>query len=500
MSHITNNLSLNKATSKYVPVAPLRANKGKKTKEVNGRGVEPPMGHYGKPGPATTLRKAQPKNNVHSVRAKPSAGTGSGFFKIVGRLADKYVGNSIREALESRIPHDVLDDKAMGKLGVVGMSGKEFIVELVMTVYDRLNSTSKKRLLVKLAQLQLEGAPEERWHQTLLGQLPGLVKFLQLIFGRSDIVEDPKVRKQFDFVFSQVSGAEFSEIKPLLEAANIDFIDQVETEPMAAGSVAQVHRGGEIPGEGPVVVKVIKPGVREALPDNLSAIGDFLRTKAPRATLAAKLLEELKDAAPEEVNEHLEDVAITAGRDANEKYLVPTAVSRFTTVDVLVMREITPEVAKPSKGHGVFADILRQIELGCVHGDPNPGNILRLRSGRKNLFLDWGLNARLTLKQSEGMIELLKLLGDPLKASPAKMRKALGSLTSSMGHADMNALLRSLQTQSSIIDSLNLVLDSGLLLTSAATRTIKALIQAEGVERRANEKFDVRAYLRTAFP
>jgi ubiquinone biosynthesis protein len=204
-----------------------------------------------------------------------------------------------------------------------------------------------------------------------------------------------------------------------------------DPEPTASASVAQVHRarlakpsrsvcGGTLPAGAEVVVKVLRPGVEEAvvadiklarrLSQGLRAIPSFRRLNTDR------LLEEFGRSFEREVDLRTEGrVADRFAFDFREDplVLVPRVVWSRTTRRVLTMEHVQGWPLSALEGaraagvdtrrlavHGATAFMRQVLVLGRFHADLHPANLFVTPDGRV-AYLDFGIVGTLTPQERE---------------------------------------------------------------------------------------------------
>ena len=184
--------------------------------------------------------------------------------------------------------------------------------------------------------------------------------------------------------------------------------------PLAAASIAQVHRATLRSGE-EVVVKIQRPGVRAVVERDLDIVGRLARTLHDRAGWARSfgvvdLANGFATALREELDFRVEarNMASVAATARSGDVVIPRPHDDLCTSRVLVMQRLDgvalskagPRVDSAGLDRTALArtlldTVLRQIVLdGVFHADPHPGNILLLDDGRLGL-IDFGSVGRL---------------------------------------------------------------------------------------------------------
>src|ERR1051325_198255 len=226
---------------------------------------------------------------------------------------------------------------------------------------------------------------------------PTFVKLGQLLSTRADLLPDPYLaalaRLQDDLApvpFTDVEATGRDELGVRLSKAFLEF----DTVPLAAASLAQVHRA--VLRDGRVVaVKVQRPGVRTQVADDLEileAVADlFERYSEAGARYDVRLLvEELRKTILRELDYRVEAENLTLLAQNLERFprlVVPQPVPDYTTSRVLTMdyvagtkiTDLSPLVLLEFDAADL-ADVLFEAYLhqvladGFFHADPHPGN------------------------------------------------------------------------------------------------------------------------------
>ncbi|MFJ2576638.1 AarF/UbiB family protein [Kitasatospora aureofaciens] len=277
------------------------------------------------------------------------------------------------------------------------------------------------------------------------------IKLGQVLSTRRDLLP-PHFIEELSWLQSAVPADPWPEIEAVLVAELGRPVDEVfewiEPVPLAAASIAQVHEAKLR--EGPVVVvKVQRPGVREAVERDLGIVVAVTRSLQARARFGPALgLKDLGEGFARSVREELDfriearnAVAVATscgGLEADAPVRIPEVHLEFTSARVLVQERlagVTLDRAGPvadAKGldrtelaRTTFTAVIHQIlRAGVFHADPHPGNILLLEDGRIGL-LDFGSVGRLDPATQLAMGELLLAVN---RGDPSAMHDALLTL------------------------------------------------------------------------
>lgn len=253
------------------------------------------------------------------------------------------------------------------------------------------------------------------------------------------------------------------------ELGNLDAFSSLDPEPLAAGSIGQVHRAVLADGTD-VVVKVRRPGLRRAFRSDIEtlalvcAAADRVHPGVRAANLpgfvvlfAQLTLEEL-DFRLEAAN-LVESVAVLEDLGADD-IRVPRPYPALTTERMLVMEHLPgvsytrlpPEAVAGATGERLFTAGVRgvleaTIVHGLFHGDLHAGNVLV--DGDAFSMVDFGMCGRLDAAQRAGLVRfLLGFAASDARAQVEAMR-TFGAIDQD---ADVEALVARLQADMTRLD------------------------------------------------
>jgi ubiquinone biosynthesis protein len=296
------------------------------------------------------------------------------------------------------------------------------------------------------------------------------VKFGQALSSRRDLLP-PEFTAELGRLQDRVSPLPWAQIEQVLadELGGTEAFAQIDRQPLAAASIAQVH-GARLRTGGRVVVKVLRPKVAGVVDRDLDIIARLARRTEARAPWAralglVALAEGFAAALREELDFRVEARNLAAVSAANGAYgqdgtaeqgqacvAIPRVCYDLSTRRVLVMQRLDGVAvsqaahALPSHGpareelaRGLFECMLRQIVIdGVFHADPHPGNILLLEDGRLGL-IDFGSVGRLDSELRAALQRLLLALD---RRDPVALTDALLEVTARPDALDQQALER----------------------------------------------------------
>lgn len=237
---------------------------------------------------------------------------------------------------------------------------------------------------------------------------PTFAKLGQILSTRPDLLP-PEVVEELSALQDRVP--------PLTEAAVVavmeqelgvpweDVFESIDPEPLAAGTIAEVHRAKLESGER-VVVKVQRPNARDEIMRDLGLLELFAEKAEGREALRElvdipAVVEHLSSSLRRELDFCHEAENIERMRAVLAPYArldVPRVYERLTTPRLLVMEEVQGvPVRKAPQGEArkeaarqLLEAYYRQIlKEGFFHADPHPGNLLWWND--RIYFLDLGM-------------------------------------------------------------------------------------------------------------
>lgn len=244
------------------------------------------------------------------------------------------------------------------------------------------------------------------------------VKVCQIVGARADVFPRPFIETLGRF-HDRAPARPFAHLGIEVPSA----IESVQPEPIAAASLAQVHRA-QLSDGAPVVIKIQYPEIARLARVDLASLRRVARVTARmqnRLDLASIAEEVAKFVALELdfVREAESTERVRAAFGESSEVRVPVVYREHCSQRVLVLEHldgvrVTDFAALERAGHDriqvaeriarIYATMI--FEHGFFHGDPHPGNLLVLPDGKIGL-LDFGLAKELPPGFAAGVLRML---------------------------------------------------------------------------------------------
>ena len=365
---------------------------------------------------------------------------------------------------------------------------------------------------------------------------PSFVKLGQIASTRSDVLPADVVtelKKLLDDVPPLPAAAIRERIENSLGAPLSEIYESFDDRPLAAASVAQVHRATLRTPEGlmEVVVKVQRPNIAEMIASDLDLLHTFaalLEHAIPesRSYSPAGLVQEFDRAMQNELDFSIEreNAARFAGnfRDfPGARFPVPYAQASSKHVITLEYLDGLKIYDAVRQGYDARAlarlamhIIVKQIfEDGFFHADPHPGNVLVLGTPDKPEYalIDLGMVGRLGPRMRDLTVDLMvaaaredfDAVADAMYAIATPTKKvdmrAYRSEVALLAEKYLKKNLRDIELAGLIHDLIGTATRYGLEVPPDFVLVGKALITIEGVGKEIAPDFDIIAESRPLF-
>lgn len=257
---------------------------------------------------------------------------------------------------------------------------------------------------------------------------PSYVKFGQFLATRPDVV-GMRIASDLSALQDRMPPFPMAQARAIVEAAHGRPVEQIFAsfgEPVAAASIAQVHRA-RLPDGREVAVKVLRPGIRDRFQRDLGAMRFGAELAERRSAEARRLrftgvVETLARSVTMEMDLRLEAAALSEFAENTKDdpdFRVPEPDWQLTAREMLVdewidaIRLSDVEALKaaghdlPALGRIVIQSFLKHaIRDGFFHADMHPGNLFVDAQGRL-VAVDGGIMGRLGLKERRFLAEIL---------------------------------------------------------------------------------------------
>jgi len=237
---------------------------------------------------------------------------------------------------------------------------------------------------------------------------PTFAKIGQALSTRPDLLP-PEIIEELATLQDDVSPLTQEQVVEVMETELSvpweDVFESIDPQPLAAGTIAQVHRATLADGTR-VVVKVQRPTARADIERDLELLRAFARRADKREVIkrlvdVTGVVDHLSTSLVRELDFRVEAESLTRMQDVLRSYSrlgVPTLYAELSTGRVLVMEEISGVPIEAVPAGAARTEAARQllesyfhqvIGAGFFHADPHPGNLV-WRDDRL-YFLDFGM-------------------------------------------------------------------------------------------------------------
>lgn len=271
--------------------------------------------------------------------------------------------------------------------------------------------------------------PGERMAAAFAAMGPSYIKLGQTLATRPDVVGHD-VAEGLTTLQDRLPAFDFALAKEALEdelGGDIsEFYNHIEEEPIAAASIAQVHRAESKDGQA-VAVKILRPGIKRRFARDM-ALFTWIAEKAERHSHKAKRLRPmavvkmLSDSVAREMDLRLEASAaqeLAENMQGFQGYRIPAIHWNLTSERILTTEwidgtKLTDMAAVKEAGHDMskLAHIIIQAFLtqamhhGFFHADLHQGNLLVEEDGTL-VAIDFGIMGRLNMSERRFLAEIL---------------------------------------------------------------------------------------------
>jgi ubiquinone biosynthesis protein len=354
-----------------------------------------------------------------------------------------------------------------------------------------------------------------RRFRLMLNELgPTFIKLGQVLSTRADLLPAEYIRELSSL---QDSVAPFpieqvhAEIQRGLGQEVGALFRSIDPFPLAAASIAQVHRAETLAGD-QVVVKVQRPGIEEQIRSDLivlRALARLLEAVIEETGIytPSGIVEEFDRAINEELDfvHEAENIRAFLVSHKDRAYVrIPKVYEELSSAKVLTLELLEgqkilqvelSEERRQKLARSVIEASFRQLFVdGLFHGDPHPGNLL-LMEGDVIALLDFGLVGRLdktmqetlvmlclavALKDADSVARLLYRVGVPdQRANLVGFRRDVDNIL----HQHLPATLGEVNAQTLFTDLLDLAVKYRIRIPKEYAILSRAAVATEGILR-----------------
>jgi ubiquinone biosynthesis protein len=266
----------------------------------------------------------------------------------------------------------------------------------------------------------------KRMRQALEELGPTFCKLGQILSTRPDLIPPEFIDELAQLQDNVPPLSEEQVVKVMEQELGVpweDVFEHIDPAPLAAGTIAQVHRA-RLANDAPVVVKVQRPDAKEQIEQDLALLEVFAEKVGSRQHLRQVIdmpavFEHLSTSLHRELDFRQEARNMERLRGVIEPFsrlAVPVLFADYSTSRLLVMRDVQggPLSLAPegSIRHEVAVQLLesfyKQVMVdGFFHADPHPGNLMWQPDEDRLYFLDLGMAGEVGPDMRESMMLLL---------------------------------------------------------------------------------------------
>ena len=354
---------------------------------------------------------------------------------------------------------------------------------------------------------------------------PTFIKLGQILSTRPDFIP-PEYITELEKLQDRAPQIAWDEIHAIIETelgkSSAEVFRFIESEPLAAASLAQVHRASLLDGSS-VVIKVQRPHIEEQIEIDLEILHDVARliqavSPFERVYDLPAIAEEFAYTLQQELDFTLEQRNAEFFREnfyGSSEVYIPKVYAQFTTKRLLVLERL----------HGIKVDNIERLEQvgydrhelavrsarlvikeiledGFFHADPHPGNLLVLSGGMIGV-MDFGmvgwLAPNLRVQIAQLYISIVQGDMDAAVAKLVQLNIAREDVDRRQLHIDLTRLIRKyrgrrlqhIRARDLVDDITEIVFRYHLQLPTELWLLLKTLVIIEGVGLRLDPNFDI---------
>ncbi|MBW6510213.1 MAG: ubiquinone biosynthesis protein UbiB [Desulfuromonadales bacterium] len=366
--------------------------------------------------------------------------------------------------------------------------------------------------------------PPARVRRALEEMGPTFIKLGQILATRMDLFS-PEWIAEFEKMQDRAPAVPFTEIRQqLLEdlgAAPEEVFAELVPEPLAAGSIAQVHRARLRNGED-VIIKVRRPGIRPIVEADLrllQRLAKIVEAESPEMSRfrPREVVRQFTLSLRRELNLAMEcrnSERIGRNFSDNSEIVIPKVYWKWTGERMNVQEAVNGIPGRDLEAveqagldrkilarRGARAVLKMILEDGFFHADPHQGNIFYLLENRIAI-IDFGMVGRLSAdrrrqvvdllhglveRESDRVVEVLLDWAGAANIDQDSLRLEIDGLVDQYHGVP----LKELNISTILSDLTTLLRDYHLALPPDLTLMTKSLITLEGMGRQLDPDFDM---------
>lgn len=350
----------------------------------------------------------------------------------------------------------------------------------------------------------------------ILDEMGGVfVKFGQVLSTKKDTLPVHYI-EAFSSLHDQVQPLSQKELKTIIDSkiGNIDEIyESFDMKPIAAASIGQVHLARLKSTGEKVVVKILRPDVKQKMTVDLDLLIQFVSWLSERSSKIKRLgliqlatgfkknLIEETDFDNEALNTNMLRKAF---KEHNIEIRVPKVYPQYSTKQILTMEYIegerfTKRVETDVSEMIIHAFLTQILIIGIFHADPHPGNMMLTTDGKVAL-IDFGSVGYLSEDERVGMLSfligysnndtkemangLMKVCEEDDLLSQDRIEQRLNRLLSeaSFSHDPTSVMMRQLML---------MITEMGLSLKPTVAGAFRAIITLDGTLSSVDEAYSL---------
>jgi ubiquinone biosynthesis protein len=373
---------------------------------------------------------------------------------------------------------------------------------------------------------RLSGSTFERIRLVLEELGPSYIKMGQIMSNRDDMLPPDLIKELEKLQDRAPSLQNFDVEKVLSEELDIDcsqYFRSIDPKPIAAASLAQVHRAQLMNGDW-VVLKIQRPNIAEVIASDISIMKEVAEalekySEQVKPFQPSKLVESFEKSVNEELSflremdnmEHfaknfMENDAIYVAKLyrelSNDHIICMEWVDGIKVSELEKLKEQNIDSGAVAKV-GVDLYLEQVLEHGFFHADPHPGNIFVLPKAQKICFIDFGMMGTIMPNDKEAITELLLcfLKKDVRKIIPVLKKIAIKTEIPDEKKLEYdlyeliqgisNTSIRNIQLGSTLKQFKNVLYENKITIPHYLYILIRALVIIEGVGLKLDPEFNI---------